>query len=684
MTEEAAAAGSIGRLVGTNNLQRTADTLESVMHRFTTTVGKAEDVLSKFNAVKNNTAGGPGSNNSHTSMGGGKANGGGANAAAGLLLVLSGSGSGGGGSHRSDGPADLFGDGGGGSGGHRGACTGMLGGNGGAVAMAVAAAGVGAVRKTLQGATQAPSKAYSASDIMGSVAYQSDFGNGSLYTRGKEMFHVDGGNRFAQSNVDDAGGASILAQRMGTAFTSGSGSVIDSKVAGSARALIRSNPNMTYTQAAQHTQAFASTSTYNSLRTIGVHTWKGGKPQSIPQIAADLLASWPGGIPDKIDANWIATFVGPGGGFTQTVDTYIQTGMLSPDQVEDLRTQVISLLKGKSAGVSSDKMVKLLTAKQNDKKANKALSKLHIGDDNISREKTKDASSRQSVVDGLDGFESGLKKSTDAISSMNTAINKFKNDLGISKAQGFWRGNQGFGGLKAEGLNLAMGMSPLGSLAGFGKLGGIGGGGSNLMSTMEGSGGGSKFHGSSSGIGGGSSGPSILPWASVLAVAAVGAGATASGGGHAASHSSGHPSRGGGGGGRIRLAWPVTNHSRLTAGFNQKGTHWAHRHTGQDIAVPTGTPVMASAAGTVIKGFGGAYGLDVRINHGGGLITHYAHNSSRKAAVGQRVRQGQVIAHSGATGNVTGPHVHFGVWFGGKWTYPMAWLTGGRTATGGV
>src|SRR5881398_681501 len=140
MTEEAAAAGGIGRLVGTNNLQRTADTLESVMHRFTTTVGKAEDVLSKFNAVKNNTAGGPGSNNSHTSMGGGKANGGGAtfggsnlgksrgaNAAAGILSDLSGSGSGGGGSHRSDGPADLFGDGGGGSGGHRGAGTGMLG-----------------------------------------------------------------------------------------------------------------------------------------------------------------------------------------------------------------------------------------------------------------------------------------------------------------------------------------------------------------------------------------------------------------------------------------------------------------------------------------------------------------------------------------------------------------------------
>ena len=85
-------------------------------------------------------------------------------------------------------------------------------------------------------------------------------------------------------------------------------------------------------------------------------------------------------------------------------------------------------------------------------------------------------------------------------------------------------------------------------------------------------------------------------------------------------------------------------------------------HEGVDIAVPSGTPVHAAAAGTVIHaGWLGGYGNLVVVDHGNGISTAYAHNTSVAVAVGQQVAQGDVIAYSGSTGNSTGPHVHFEV-----------------------
>ena len=89
---------------------------------------------------------------------------------------------------------------------------------------------------------------------------------------------------------------------------------------------------------------------------------------------------------------------------------------------------------------------------------------------------------------------------------------------------------------------------------------------------------------------------------------------------------------------------------------------WGRMHTGIDIAVPTGTPVHASPAGTVVyAGWMSGYGYLVAIDHGGGLATAYAHNSSLLVKVGEHVSQGQVISLSGSTGHSTGPHVHFEV-----------------------
>jgi murein DD-endopeptidase MepM/ murein hydrolase activator NlpD len=98
-------------------------------------------------------------------------------------------------------------------------------------------------------------------------------------------------------------------------------------------------------------------------------------------------------------------------------------------------------------------------------------------------------------------------------------------------------------------------------------------------------------------------------------------------------------------------------------------------HEGIDIAVGEGTPVRAAAAGTVIyAGWMGGYGNLVVVDHGNGLSTAYAHNSSLAASVGQSVAAGEVVSYSGNTGNSTGPHVHFEVRVNGSAVDPLSYL----------
>ena len=81
-----------------------------------------------------------------------------------------------------------------------------------------------------------------------------------------------------------------------------------------------------------------------------------------------------------------------------------------------------------------------------------------------------------------------------------------------------------------------------------------------------------------------------------------------------------------------------------------------------DIAIPTGTDVLAADRGRVmISGWNGGYGYFIVIDHGNGLATAYAHNSRLLVKEGDLVTQGQVIAKSGSTGLSTGPHLHFEV-----------------------
>jgi len=98
-------------------------------------------------------------------------------------------------------------------------------------------------------------------------------------------------------------------------------------------------------------------------------------------------------------------------------------------------------------------------------------------------------------------------------------------------------------------------------------------------------------------------------------------------------------------------------------------------HAGIDIAAPTGTAVQAAAAGEVIASRGcGGYGTCVIIDHGGSLATLYAHLSSTRVRLGDRVRAGQVIGGVGATGQATGPHLHFEVRVSGTPVDPMPYL----------
>jgi murein DD-endopeptidase MepM/ murein hydrolase activator NlpD len=117
------------------------------------------------------------------------------------------------------------------------------------------------------------------------------------------------------------------------------------------------------------------------------------------------------------------------------------------------------------------------------------------------------------------------------------------------------------------------------------------------------------------------------------------------------------------------LIWPVSG--PVVSGF---GLRWGRMHTGIDIGVGYGTPIHASASGTVIfAGWMGGYGNFVIVDHGGGLSTAYAHQSSI-AVGGGAVSQGQVLGYVGCTGHCFGPHLHYEVRVNGSAVDPLGYL----------
>lgn len=133
--------------------------------------------------------------------------------------------------------------------------------------------------------------------------------------------------------------------------------------------------------------------------------------------------------------------------------------------------------------------------------------------------------------------------------------------------------------------------------------------------------------------------------------------------------------------GNREFCWPVPGHSYISSGYGTRidpitKTESAF-HTGLDIPAPTGTSVLASADGTVIRaGWNSGFGNCVIIQHKNGVQTLYGHNSALVVKTGDVVKQGQAIAKVGSTGRSTGPHCHFEFRIKGKHVDPSPYLKG--------
>ncbi|MGV8146128.1 MAG: murein hydrolase activator EnvC family protein [Alkaliphilus sp.] len=128
------------------------------------------------------------------------------------------------------------------------------------------------------------------------------------------------------------------------------------------------------------------------------------------------------------------------------------------------------------------------------------------------------------------------------------------------------------------------------------------------------------------------------------------------------------------------MQWPAPGFTRITSPFGYR-IHPILRtrrmHSGIDIATPRGTTIVAATRGTVVfAGVFGGYGRTVIIDHGGGIMTLYAHNSRLLVKVGQKVMRGQRVALAGSTGMSTGPHLHFEVRKNAKVVDPIPWVKG--------
>lgn len=122
--------------------------------------------------------------------------------------------------------------------------------------------------------------------------------------------------------------------------------------------------------------------------------------------------------------------------------------------------------------------------------------------------------------------------------------------------------------------------------------------------------------------------------------------------------------------GRGQFIWPVP-------GYRNCSRWYGGSHKGVDICAAAGTPIYASAGGTVTKagynraGAGNGYGNSIIISHGNGYTTLYAHCLSLVVHAGQSVKQGQLIGYVGSTGRSSGNHCHFEIRRNGSYIAPQ-------------
>lgn len=126
------------------------------------------------------------------------------------------------------------------------------------------------------------------------------------------------------------------------------------------------------------------------------------------------------------------------------------------------------------------------------------------------------------------------------------------------------------------------------------------------------------------------------------------------------------------------MYWPLPGYSNISSSFGGRihpVYNTSNSHRGIDIPAPRGTAIVAANDGVVIRAsYNGSYGNHVMVDHGGGIVTVYAHASALAVGVGQTVARGQTIAYVGSTGASTGNHLHFEVDVNGVPTNPMGYF----------
>jgi murein DD-endopeptidase MepM/ murein hydrolase activator NlpD len=129
-------------------------------------------------------------------------------------------------------------------------------------------------------------------------------------------------------------------------------------------------------------------------------------------------------------------------------------------------------------------------------------------------------------------------------------------------------------------------------------------------------------------------------------------------------------------GGNYPSALPTSGH--LSSGYGLRRSPFHRRivhHRGIDYAVRQGADIYATADGTVIySGWKGTLGKMVAVDHGGGVVTRYAHASRILVRKGDKVKRGTVVAKAGSTGRSTGPHLHYEIWVNGRAADPRPFL----------
>jgi murein DD-endopeptidase MepM/ murein hydrolase activator NlpD len=123
--------------------------------------------------------------------------------------------------------------------------------------------------------------------------------------------------------------------------------------------------------------------------------------------------------------------------------------------------------------------------------------------------------------------------------------------------------------------------------------------------------------------------------------------------------------------------WPLFD-SWLSSSYGRRAdpiTGEAEDHTGLDLSADRGTPVHATADGTVESAaYNGGYGNSIVLEHGFGIETRFGHLSAYAVSVGQKVKRGQVIGYVGSSGRTTGPHLHYEILINGSPINPLRML----------